>query len=421
MFLAQVMIAEKITEKTWEDNIRERFFVPLKMTHSNTDIFATQKDPDASLPYTVNDKFEIEKVDYYNINGMGPAGSINSCANDMANWVSAWIMGGKFNGTEVIPGSYIKQASSSQMVVSGGQPRIHPDIQFSNYGLGWFLQSYRGHYLVEHGGNIDGFSANVAFYPSDSVGIVVLTNQNGSSATTLVRNILSDKLFALETIPWNANAKKETDEAIKIAKAAKPDQDTIQVKNTHPSHPLEAYTGLFGNPAFSEFTITLKNDTLFSFLMGEPVWFKHYHYDVFKIESVKNDNAVSAEENGGMLINFISGNDGKIEKISMELDEPGKATEFTRQAIKVAMSKDDLSKYAGEYDMEGQTVKIYIKGTTLMVSVPGQPDYETVAVGNDTFNLVVAKGYGVKFTLENGKATVVTFVQPNGNFAAKRK
>ena len=419
MFLAQGMIAEKMTEKTWEQNIRERFFIPLKMTHSNTDIFATQKDPDASLPYTVNEKFEIEKVDYYNINGMGPAGSINSCANDMGNWVSTWIMGGKFNGTEVIPASFVKQATSSQMVVSGGQPRTYPDIQFSNYGLGWFLQSYRGHFLVEHGGNIDGFSAGVAFYPSDSIGIVVLTNQNGSAATTLVRNILSDKLFALETIPWNANAKKEMDEAMKLAKDAKPEQDTLQVKNTRPSHPLEAYTGLFGNPAYSEFTITLKNDTLYAFLMGKPVWFKHYHYDVFRVEPVEKESAAAEDE--GLLVNFISGTDGKIDRISMDLNEPNQLTEFTRQAPKVALTKDDLSKYAGEYDLEGQTVKIFIKGSTLMVSVPGQPNYETVAVGNDTFNLVVAKGYGVKFTLEKGKVTLLTFVQPNGNFTAKRK
>jgi len=62
MFLAQGMIAEKITEKSWETNIRERFFVPLKMTHSNTDIFLTQKDADASLPYSVDEKSEIKKV-----------------------------------------------------------------------------------------------------------------------------------------------------------------------------------------------------------------------------------------------------------------------------------------------------------------------------------------------------------------------
>lgn len=421
MFLAQGMIAEKITEKSWEDNIRERFFIPLKMTHSNTNILTTEKDADASLPYTVDEDFKIKKVPYYNINGMGPAGSINSCANDMGNWVSAWIMGGQFNGTEIIPGSYVREASSSQMVVAGGQPRTHADIQFSNYGLGWFLESYRGHYLVEHGGNIDGFSANVAFYPSDSIGIVVLTNQNGSAATSIVRNILSDKLFALNPIPWNADVKKQMEEAMKMAKKAEKTEDSLQVKNTHPSHPLADYAGLYGNHAFSEFTISFKNDTLFTFIGGEKAWLKHYHYDVFELKSLeKNEHSDGIDENH-FLINFGTASNGKIESVSMEMDEPDQETIFTRQAIKVNLSGNDLNKYVGEYDLEGQTVKIYLKGTTLMLLVPGQPDYETVSVGNDTFNLAIAKGYSIQFKVEDGKAKTVTFIQPNGNFTAKRK
>lgn len=421
MFLAQGMIAEKITDKSWEDNIQQRFFGPLKMTRSNTNIFTTQKDADASLPYTLDDKFAITKIPYYNINGMGPAGSINSCANDMANWVSTWIMGGKFNGTEIIPASYVRDASSSQMVVSGGQPGAHPDIQFSNYGLGWFLKSYRGHYLVEHGGNIDGFSANVAFYPSDSIGIVVLTNQNHSAATGIVRNILSDKLFALEPIPWNADAKKEMDAAMELEKKKEKTPDTLQVRNTHPSHPLKDYAGLYGNPAFSEFMITLKNDTLFTFIAGEKSWLKHYHFDVFEFMPVDKENNEEGSDNSHFLINFGTANNGKIESASIEMDEPGKPTVFSRQSIKVNLSEEDLSKYVGEYDLEGMTVKIYLKGKTLMVLVPGQPDYETVFVGNDTFDLTIIKGYSVKFTVENGKSKAVTFVQPNGNFTAKRK
>jgi CubicO group peptidase (beta-lactamase class C family) len=421
MFLAQGMIAEKITEKSWEKNIQERFFGPLKMTHSNTDIFATEKDADASLPYSVDEKSAIKKLDYYNINGMGPAGSINSCANDMGNWVSTWIMGGKFNGNEVIPASYVKSASSSQMIVSGGQPTTHPDIQFTNYGLGWFLESYRGHYLVQHGGNIDGFSANVAFYPTDSIGIVVLTNQNGSEVPEIVRNLISDKLFALQSIPWNADAKKQRDEMMEAMKKVEKAADSLQIKNTRPSHPIADYAGLYGNPAFSEFTITFKNDTLFTFIAGEEAWLKHYHYDVFEFKSTDPKDDADGSDESHFLINFGTANTGKIETASMELGEPDKETVFSRKPIAVNLSSNDLSKYVGEYDLEGQAIKIYLKGTTLMVLVPGQPDYETVSVGNDTFDLAVAKGYSVKFTVENEKSSAVTFIQPNGKFTAKRK
>ena len=105
----------------------------------------------------------------------------------------------------------------------------------------------------------------------------------------------------------------------------------------------------------------------------------------------------------------------------MDIGEPDKETVFTKQTVKVALSNNDLNKYVGDYDLEGQTIKIYLKGSTLMLLVPGQPDYETVPVGNDTFNLVIAKGYSIKFTVEDGKSKAVTFIQPNGNFTAKRK
>lgn len=419
MFLAQGMIAEKITEKTWEQNIQERFFTPLKMTHSNTSIEQMKKDADASLPYSFDKQFNIKKVAYYNINGMGPAGSINSCANDMANWVSTWITGGKFKGTEIIPESYLRAASSSQMVVGGGRPAEHSDIQFSNYGLGWFLESYRGHYLVEHGGNIDGFSANVAFFPSDSIGIVVLVNQNSSSVPATVRSIIADKLFALTPIPWNADVKKEIDEVIAAAAKNVNTADSVQVKGTKPAHPLKDYTGFYSNPAFCDFTIVLENDTLKTTLGGERVWLKHYHYDVFNLETVEKSDNFDADSK--FLINFATASDGRIESISMKLDEPGKNTVFERSNPAVNMSDDELTKYTGEYILEGATIKIYLKGKTLMVLVPGQPDYETVSVGDDTFDLVIAKGYSVKFTVENGKSTAVTFRQPNGNFTAKRK
>lgn len=419
MFLAQGMIAEKITEKTWEENIRERFFAPLNMAHSNTDINLVKKDADASLPYSFDGKMNIKKVDYYNINGMGPAGSINSCANDMANWVSTWIMGGKFKDREIIPAAYLRAASSSQMIVDGGRPEEHSDIQFSTYGFGWFMESYRGHYLVEHGGNIDGFSANVAFYPTDSIGIVVLVNQNGSSVPGVVRNMISDRLFALTPISWNADAKKGLDEMAKALTEMSKSTDSLQVKNTKPSHSLKDYAGYYSNPAYGDFTLVSENDTLKTTLGGETVWLKHYHYDVFSLESAgKSENL---EDGSKFLINFASANNGKIESASMELGEPEKSTVFARSNPKIEISGDELAKYAGDYDLQGQTIKIYLKGKTLMLLVPGQPDYETVSVGNDTFDFVIVKGYSLKFTVENGKATTVTIIQPNGNFTAKRK
>ena len=54
------------------------------------------------------------------------------------------------------------------------------ELPVCSYGLGWFVEPYRGRHMIHHGGNIDGFSSLVAFMPYEKIGIVILTNMNGS-------------------------------------------------------------------------------------------------------------------------------------------------------------------------------------------------------------------------------------------------
>jgi CubicO group peptidase (beta-lactamase class C family) len=146
MFLAQGVIAERITGKSWEDNVRERFFKPLGMDRSNLSIDALEESENAAFGYELKEDSIISKMDYYHIAGMSPAGSINSSVTDMSNWVVAWINKGTFKGEEVLPAAYVSEAMSSQMVVGSSPPDDEfPDMHLANYGYGWFISSYRGH------------------------------------------------------------------------------------------------------------------------------------------------------------------------------------------------------------------------------------------------------------------------------------
>ncbi|RBQ06829.1 serine hydrolase [Pedobacter miscanthi] len=421
MFLAQGMIVEKLTGKTWEQNIKEKFFDPLEMSHSNTNIFEFEKNSEASLPYMVNDKGAIEKIDYFNIDGMGPAGSINSSVNDMTHWLKVWINGGQYKGKEILSASYIAEAASSQMSMGGGLPAEDDDIYLSTYGFGWMISSYRGHYMVEHGGNINGFSASVSFFPTDKLGIVVLTNQNASAVPKIVFSSIADRLLGLKNIDWNGRANKEKAEAKKRENAAKKTAENAHVLNTKPSHPLKDYDGLFDNPAYGVISVSFKNDSLFAVMGKEKLLLRHYHYDVFSISGIdkngKIDTAVS-----DLRFNFISGADGKIESISIPLEKGLKPTIFNFKPRMVELSALELENYTGSYGEKGM-VKVYLKGRVLFVSVPGQPEYETVSVGSDTFNFKNLKGFSLKFEKKEGmsKPLSVSFVQPNGTFKQVRQ
>lgn len=38
-------------------------------------------------------------------------------------------------------------------------------VIWSGYGLGWFIHTFHGETMLQHGGNIDGFLALVSFMP----------------------------------------------------------------------------------------------------------------------------------------------------------------------------------------------------------------------------------------------------------------
>jgi CubicO group peptidase (beta-lactamase class C family) len=428
MFLAQGVIAEKITGKSWEENIREKFFSPLGMTDANLDIASMKAAPKAAVGYELKND-QIKKMDYYDISGMAPAGSINASVSHMSQWLITWINGGKFRGTEIIPAAYVTEAISSQSVVNGALPEKEtPDLFMANYGYGWFTSSYRGHYRVEHGGNIDGFSANTSFFPSDSIGIVVLTNQNGSTVPSVVRNIIADRMLGEKYRDWNSIQKKRQEDGKKKAEEAKKDAPSDRVEGTHPSHALIAYTGKYSNEGYGDFLIELKNDSLFARFPRLPkmnLWVQHHHYDVFKPTALDDQGKADPDEDFGQLrITFLTDTKGEITKAACNfepsLDHP---IEFKRTPSLIEVDNTTLQSYVGEYALGGATVKVYIKNEkVLYVFVPGQPEYELLATGKDKFTIKILSGYNLEFMAQqSGQFKELVFMQPNGNFKAMRK
>lgn len=424
MFLVQGMIAEKLTGKSWEENIKEKIFSPLGMSSSNLSIHDLKKNKEAAFGYTVYKDSLIRKTDYYDINAMGPAGSINSNVMEMANWVMTWINGGKFNGKEVLPANYVKEAISSQMVISGALPdKEIPDAFFANYGFGWMLSSYRGHYRVEHGGNIDGFSASTSFFPSDSIGIIVLTNQNASAVTGIVRNIISDRILGIKPIDWNGRRNEADAKAKKAAKEAEKNVTSNKKAGTKPSHSQKDYAGVYSNPGYGELEITNTNDSLILHTQNGDIWLRHYHYDVFEALNIDKESGIDTTAQENLKIQFQMTAAGEISSVLMGLQPGLKDIEFTRTTKAKEVAKDELKKYIGEYELQpGVNAKFYIKGEkTLFAFIEGQPEYELIPTDKNKFDLKIIKGYSVLFEEnEKGEITAVSFIQPNGTLKAKK-
>jgi hypothetical protein len=308
------------------------------------------------------------------------------------------------------------------MVVAAALPaKERPDIHLQNYGFGWFISSYKGHYRVEHGGNIDGFSASTCFFPSDSIGIVVLSNQNSSVVPGVVRNIVSDRMLGVRQDNWIAIQKKQIDEARKAQKKSQDDSGSTREEGTSPSHELKDYTGSYENSGYGSFEIMNKNDSLYVKLPLKKFWLKHYHYDVFLPLEVKA-TGIDTTEQIQLKFNFTSNDAGEISGLNVKMEPALDPLFFKRMPEIVELEKETLESYSGEYDLMGTPVKVYVKGEDkLFVFIPGQPEYELVSLGDDKFNIKVLDGFSVQFVRENGKISGLKFIQPNGIFSATKK
>ena len=423
MFMVQGVVVEKLTGKKWEDNVREKIFMPLGMNSSVMSIEDLLKSNDAAIGYGRKNDSIIRKMDYYHIDAMGPAGSINSSVNDMAKWVLTWINNGKYNGKEIIPASHVKEAMSSQMIIVPGLPdKDKPDLYFANYGFGWVLSSYRGHYRVEHGGNIDGFSASTCFFPSDSIGIIVLCNQNNSTVPSIIRNLIADKILKLKYFDWDTDLKNAADKA----KKESDDAEKAKIKTDKPvtkiTHDIKDYEGLYSNNAYGIFEVQMQRDSLFAFLGTHTWWLKHLQYDIFQPFDKDPKDGIDTSDKGDPL-QFLMNVTGDIESIDIKLEPALKPISFTKTPKAKELTKDSLQKYVGEYELNTITIKIYIKNEkTLYLFVPGQPEYELVPVDKNKFNIKILSGYSAQFNVnDKNEVTELLAIQPNGTFKATKK
>lgn len=406
MYMTAGILVETISKDSWENFTKQNIFSPLEM---NSTVFSTveaRTTTDFARPYR-EEKNKIKLIDFRDIQAVGPAGSIVSNVKDMGNWVIMHLNNGKFNGKKIVDEEMIITTHTPQMVIPS---QTSKEIFYTSYGLGWMITQYRNHTRVEHGGNIDGFSADVCLMPNDSLGVIILTNMDNTLMPSVIRNSIVDRMLGLETIDWTARLLdgKPKDDA---AEKKEEEKDPNQKENTTTSHPLVDYVGNFENEAYGTMKIELKNDNLLIDYHTFKIPLAHYHYDYFKSIS---------EDMPPMLVNFSVDEKGNISKVSAQLEQGVKDIEFKKIPDYMDNSAA-YEKYTGDYEMQGITVKVSIKKNNLMLFVPGQPEYTLVPAKENSFDLKDLKGYSVMFNMDGDKVSEIQFNQPNGVFKAKKK
>lgn len=192
MYAAAGEIVGRVENSSWEKLIAERIFKPLGMKGSDISAAEMQKARDYSYGYVYEAATkETRRVPMRDLPAIAPAGAINSNARDMAQWLRLMLGGGVFEGKRLVSEKNFAELLKPQMKISG----------MLSYGLGWFLREWRGHKVAEHGGNIDGFNAQVALMPDQRLGFVMLTNVSASPLPASAMNVVWSNLVGDPTAP----------------------------------------------------------------------------------------------------------------------------------------------------------------------------------------------------------------------------
>lgn len=314
-------IIEKTTNESWEKNIQDKIFMPLNMNSSSTSIAAMTKTNDYSFGYGISNS-QSQKVLFGELNNDKPGGAINSTANDMANWMMTWLNNGTFETKAVFSKSYIQEATSLKAIDNGLPPEpSDPNVYTFGYGYGWKVNSSNGHYKVHHGGNVSGFSTQLVMYPTDNLGIVVLTNQHNSILPYIVADIVTNRMLKLQRTEWNKYPIKVSDIYI-----ASKDIKGIN-KEKMPTHLLTDYCGKYSNLGFGTFEIVNENNNLYAIFPDYKFRLEHQYYDIFVLKAIKEIPQIMNPE---FFLNFSLDYDGNVSSVKINLqDEP---VEFIKQA-----------------------------------------------------------------------------------------
>ncbi len=412
VFLTAGYLIETLTGKTWEDSVRTLVFAPLGMNRSNFSVVESQKDKDFALPYDERDG-KVVKIPFRDISLVGPAGSINSSANEMSRWVTVHINGGKYGDKQVIGANTLADLHTPSMTM--GSVSTRPDITAPNYALGWMVDNYRGHGRVHHGGNIDGFSAMVSFLPNDGLGFVVLTNKNGTGLSELLIRTAADRILGLEAVDWIGDAAKRLAEGKAVGKKAEEKKATRRRPGTAPAHKLDEYAGDYRHPGYGDLKVTLKGTQLGFLYNGIATPLSHWHYETF--------NGGKAEDPTfeDMKLTFRTDVNGNVVGVAVPFEASLDDIYFAKKPDARLSDPAYLKTLVGLYTLASQTVTVSLKGDTLTLFIPGQPVYDLVPEVGGEFSLKVAKTIRAKFLEDaKGQVTGLEVSQPAGVFEYKR-
>lgn len=312
-YAAAGLVVQAVAGLPWERFYHERIFEPLGMRETYTNTAAASAQHDIATPHAVvNDT--VIPIPRLAIDNIGPAGAMFSSVSDMAKWVRFLLDSARVNGRRLLGPASFSELFRPQMLI--GDDEFYPTEQITHphvtaYGLGWFLEDYRGEWVVFHTGSIDGYVALVGMIPDRRLGIVVMANVDNAELRHALMYTVFDRYIGGETHDWSAEMLAFYHGLARQARAREDATRGTPVAGTSPSLPLAAYAGTYTDSLYGTAIVRVEGGRLV--LETVPLLaatLEHWNYDTF-LARYRNRWL------GTNLVSFRLGANGKVESIDL--------------------------------------------------------------------------------------------------------
>lgn len=163
-------VIEKVTGRSWEEEIRSELFGPLQMTNNGFGGTGTPGKIDQPWPHTADgEPTAMNGPDMDNPPVMGPAGRVHCSIQDWAKFVQDQLRGDRGEQALLKPESY---------------QTLHTQHFGGDYALGWTVvsRSWGGGKVLNHGGDNTMNFANVWIAPKRDFAVLICANESGDTA-----------------------------------------------------------------------------------------------------------------------------------------------------------------------------------------------------------------------------------------------
>jgi CubicO group peptidase (beta-lactamase class C family) len=263
LYIVAGALVESVSGQTWEDFVRQNIFVPLNMKDSFTNY-----DPAAPNGVALHARLDgpmrglgtLVKLEHgLESRVSAPAGGINLSAVDMASWMAMLLNHGKLsNGKQLLSEDTLHMLWTPVSVTRaesfpGPMALANPHLQA--YALGWFVEDYRGHPVIEHTGAVLGALSALFLIPDKGIGIAVSINSEDTGARRSVLFHLLDEYLGLPQADWPGIIQTTRTQMIDQALEALRHLPQDMVPDDHSSLPIAEYAGIYSDAWYGTVTV----------------------------------------------------------------------------------------------------------------------------------------------------------------------